>query len=646
MKRTYITHVTRDYLEVAINLANSLNFFSKIPLIVYCIGLEESDKEKFNGFKNVQLRNIDLDIEESKSNDYTINDSGNFYINRYSNRIYKILSAKTIAMQMALEEGWQEVCYLDSDCIATPVVDELFDWLPIISNFPIGTEGIHEYMIIIENGRQKGNPFEFSWPIPDNKLTLEWPLMNFMQMTPEQRGRYRTTGIMLMNQNCLPFIKTWKDLCFVLPKLVDTNYYAAFHEETIYNVLSWKKENKGFPLCYINIGEGLETVKHFYSNESKEGNLRWSDTDTSQNFYKIPDDKKYVKVLHGEKRSSEVNKILDFLSNNEEEIESKILIQIDTFPDTIDKIEITKLCIESLRPLGYPILLTSHIDIPDELKILCDFTYSDNLNVLLPKTGDINYFYYGNDNINMNFRIEDIDSHSPAVISGWINGAKFSKENGFTHFLKVEYDFILDISNLDKLKSSIVNSSNRDGFVMVNNNYVVPRCIFTKADIIIDKNISISSPDDYYKVCDKYGVPNEIRRMAGVLSYYILINNLKNMNVYPSEGENYFKCSIPDELKRSFPGFLAPLISNDNDVYICSYGMSNDKNTSYTLYEDDVLIEEDFVNTINGSFTYKKVNINKTSKYKLIWHLPEKSEKYFTYDDVYQKKYGTINIYD
>jgi len=36
----------------------------------------------------------------------------------------------------------------------------------------------------------------------------------------------------------------------------------------------------------------------------------------------------------------------------------KILVQIDTFPNTKDKIEITKLCIMSLRDLGYPIIIT------------------------------------------------------------------------------------------------------------------------------------------------------------------------------------------------------------------------------------------------------------------------------------------------
>lgn len=313
-RKTYITHVTRDYLEVALNLAKSVSLFSDLPLLVYCINLQEEDKQKFDEYKNVQLRNIDLDISERTSEDYTSVDSGNFYVNRYSERIYNILCAKTIAMEMALEEGFDEVCYLDSDCLATPLVDELFNWMPIVTDYPIATQGIHEYMIWIENGVQHGNPFAGgSWPIADNKFCLEWPLMSFLEVGENERGSYRTTGIMLMNQKCLPFIKTWRELCFILPKLVNLKKYATYHEETIYNVLSWKKTNQGFPLCYVNLGEGLETVKHFYSDEAVEGKARWSNEDTSQNFYRIPDNKRDTKVLHGEKRTSEVNLILNYL---------------------------------------------------------------------------------------------------------------------------------------------------------------------------------------------------------------------------------------------------------------------------------------------------------------------------------------------
>jgi hypothetical protein len=316
MKRTYITHATENYLDVVLNLAKSLSLFSEIPLIVYFIDSnKEVVEEKTKGFSNLSARYISLGLEKTSEKDYIFSESGNYYAERLNPKIYSILCGKTIAMEMALDEGWEEVCYLDSDCLATPLVDEIFQWSNSIEDYPLATQGIHEYMIIIKDGKQLGNPFEFSWPAPDHKLCLEWPLMSFLELTPDRRGTYRTTNVMLANQNCKSFISTWKDLCYLLPRIVDTNRCAPYHEETVYNVLSWKKTNIGIPLCYINLGEGLETVKHFYSDEAKEGTLRWSETDYSQNFYLIPDDKRNTKVLHGEKRTSEVELILEYLKN-------------------------------------------------------------------------------------------------------------------------------------------------------------------------------------------------------------------------------------------------------------------------------------------------------------------------------------------
>jgi hypothetical protein len=82
MKRTYITHVTRDYLEVALNLAKSIRLFSELPLIVYCINLKKEDQNNFIEIDNVYTRNIYLDIEEGVSTDYIEDQRGNFYVNR------------------------------------------------------------------------------------------------------------------------------------------------------------------------------------------------------------------------------------------------------------------------------------------------------------------------------------------------------------------------------------------------------------------------------------------------------------------------------------------------------------------------------------------------------------------------------------
>lgn len=316
MKRAFITHVTENYLEIARNLALSIRNFSEIPLIIYIINPSSQNEFLFGGIDNVFLRTINLDLDGITDLDYSYNSSGNFYVNRKSPRIYKILCGKILALESALEEGFEEICYLDSDCIATPIIEDIFEWSSSIKDYPICTEGIHQYMIILENGKERGNPFEGCWPETDLTKTLEWPLMQFLQMNQAARGTYRTTNVILANTRCLNFIKVWKELCYLLPKLnVDLSYYAAYHEETVYNILSWKKTNEGLPLCYINLRDGIQTVRHFYE-EGVPGFSTWMDEenkDYSMNFYLIPHEKNNVKVLHGEKRTEEFEKILHYL---------------------------------------------------------------------------------------------------------------------------------------------------------------------------------------------------------------------------------------------------------------------------------------------------------------------------------------------
>lgn len=312
MTRAYITHATKNYLNVAHNLAKSIREFSDIPLVVYCIDVDKKDTYIFQDILDVyvEILNLNLDAPEN----VILTSTENFYVDRFSIKSFNVLSVKVLAMKHALESGWDEVCYLDSDCIATPIVDELFNWSNLITDYPIATKGVHEYMIRVDNSIQHGNPFLNRWPEPEIELTLEWPLMRFMGMSTDQRGTYRTTTTILMNQNCREFITLWWDFCKILPKLTNILEIAPYQEETIYNVLSWKKTNVGFPLSYINLNNGLETVKDFYTVERKLNHfVNYVDNDLSTHFYKIPEDKRNVKVLHGEKSTSEVNKILYYL---------------------------------------------------------------------------------------------------------------------------------------------------------------------------------------------------------------------------------------------------------------------------------------------------------------------------------------------
>jgi len=318
INKVYITHATSRYIQVAHNMAKSIREFSEIPIVIYCIDTDRKDAYIFQNIKNVYVEFLNLGIKEPEQ--YNVNESGNFYVDRKNLRTYDILSAKIKSIQHALDSGWEEVCYLDSDCIATPLTDDIFDWSEKITDFPLATRGIHDYMIIIDDGIPRGNPYENTWPVPDNTNSLEWPLMKMMCIGSDRRGIYKTTNIILSNQNCRGFIQIWWDFSQLLPKISDVRIIAPYHEETLFNVLTWSKEKDlSLPLSYINLSDGINTVVDFYSHTETDSDMRnYKEDDFTTHFYKIPNDKKDIKVLHGEKSPSECDKIISYLKELDE----------------------------------------------------------------------------------------------------------------------------------------------------------------------------------------------------------------------------------------------------------------------------------------------------------------------------------------
>lgn len=327
-----------------------------------------------------------------------------------------------------------------------------------------------------------------------------------------------------------------------------------------------------------------------------------------------------------------------------------VIVQIDTFPNTEDKIEITRLCILSLRELGYPIVITSHIEIPEELKNMCDYSFSDYNNILLPSTGDVNYFNYFYEGGSMHFKIDDMDPHSPACITGWTNGAEFAIENEFDFVLHVEYDFVLPPKEIEKLKKCIEISFDSAGFVMLGKEYVSTRCIFMRPeDVKRSVPLKISSPEDYFEFCRQVDAPNEIKRMAGVSTYYCLKKSgvFEDLVVLPHE--KFLLPSIPGELEIGF-GFFAPLVRDKKEVYLCSCGLSGQKEGECEVVEffpsGEEKITTRMINFSSGFYSYWKIDWEPGKKIIIKWSIGGaiREEIKISDEDIYKETYGTFNL--
>jgi len=301
--RAIITHTTENYEDIAYNLAKSVSKYSKYPMVVYTIDYDASDRLK----EIATCKRLDLNLPELSEEDF--NTSGSIqYVNRSTYRTYMALSSKIEAMINATNSTVKEWLYLDGDCIANYNVDDLFEYVNDIEDYPLATVGPHEYPMLIEGGILRGNPFWKNDGSTDVTATLEYPLIGFLNIDSNKRStKYRTTNILLGNSNCGNFLNHWKSIRDVLPTSVDLNQYAPFHEETIFNVLVWDRTDMALPMSYVNI-VGSDVVLDFFKNEHTPG--------LQSEFYRIPGEKTQIKVFHGEKRESEVNIILDIIDSN------------------------------------------------------------------------------------------------------------------------------------------------------------------------------------------------------------------------------------------------------------------------------------------------------------------------------------------
>jgi autotransporter strand-loop-strand O-heptosyltransferase len=312
--RSFITHTTSNYENITLNLVKSIKKYSKYDIIVYTIDYDGTDKLQ----KEAKCIRVDLNLPSLEDNSFINNINGNFYVDREKIRSYHVLGAKVDVMLLA-SQFIDEWVYIDSDSIANKNVDDLFEYCSKATEFPLATLGPQEYVLLVKEGKVIGNPFWKNDGSIDNENTLEYPLMSFMGVPKNQRSWYRTTNILVGNNTISDFISFWKDVKNLLPRICQLSKITPFHEETIYNVLTWKinPNHNGLPMSYINV-ESSSTVKHFLSTDIKENTL-------ISEFYRVPKNKKEIKVFHGEKRQDEIDKMFQIIDDHVKNNPLKIL---------------------------------------------------------------------------------------------------------------------------------------------------------------------------------------------------------------------------------------------------------------------------------------------------------------------------------
>jgi autotransporter strand-loop-strand O-heptosyltransferase len=291
-EKSYVLYATENYYDIVRMACKSLRTFSKLPIFVYLL---DSD--------------LKIDIENTTTINWKFNFSGiedtskssssNFYIDRTSQKIYELLIQRPLIVKDALEKYSDVVAYVDSDSIATQYCDRIFEMYNSKLDYPYFVEGIYEYLHI--NGRGGAETRE------DMSTTLEHPACELFGANQYIRKKYRQTGYFVAGPNTIDFLDEWYWMCNHPKVLKDFQHYAAYHEETIANVLLWKYGHlDGLPYIYTN-GDN-QTIDKIFKEELFTGASR-----NLGPWFKIPGREEDLLFVHGEKRGFILEEMIERL---------------------------------------------------------------------------------------------------------------------------------------------------------------------------------------------------------------------------------------------------------------------------------------------------------------------------------------------
>jgi hypothetical protein len=278
-EKAYVLYADDSYYDLVDACCRSIRNFSDYPIYVYML----NSSQKVNVVNTITKR-WDCDvIHLKKRNDYIV---------REDKQIYKLLIERPKIVLDALKYA-DVVAYVDTDSVASPYVDRIFDYYNGADIYPFFTAGIYDYLII--NGRGGANSRD------EMHKTLEYDVCWLFDVDQkESRENYRQTGYFVCGQKSIGFLEEWAWMCNNPRVLKENAKYAPFNEETIMNVLRWKyRFDRGMPLVYVN---GLRKGLEFKGYEYFMGE-----------WFKVPAQKDDLLFYHGEKDINKINEFIEYL---------------------------------------------------------------------------------------------------------------------------------------------------------------------------------------------------------------------------------------------------------------------------------------------------------------------------------------------
>jgi autotransporter strand-loop-strand O-heptosyltransferase len=260
-----------------------------------------------------------------------------------------------------------------------PWVDNFFNHFDNESNVPYFTECFYNYLTL--NG--KGGV-----PNSDFSNTLEHDTCVLLDVDQSVRKWYRQTGYFIAGQNCIDFLDEWYWFGNHPKILQNPELYAPYHEETIMNVLLWKKKIfTGLHLAYVNATS--ETVDKIFNEVNYNGQNQILGP-----WFAVPGELRHIYFLHGEKRLDIMNEMSKKIDNYTIKTKPRILflaphLSTGGMPGFLLKRILT---LQEFRK-EFDIFVVEYANYSDEYVV-----QKNSIKHIIPKT---NYFTLGEDKMEL-----------------------------------------------------------------------------------------------------------------------------------------------------------------------------------------------------------------------------------------------------
>lgn len=287
VKKAFVLYATESYFNTVQGCVYSLNKVSKIPVFVYMLN------------SNLQVEGATTINWKCSAENIPQKD----YVDRDDPKLYKIMIERPAIIIDALRKYADVVAYVDSDSVATNDAPKIFDMMEADSPFPYFVEGIYDFLQQGSRGAAE--------TVDDLHNTLEYELCQLFNVFQHSRlnHRYRQTGYFVAGVLSIPFLEEWYWMCNHPTVINDPRRYAPFHEETVLNVLMWKKKIfTGLPYIYINSqAEDIDKIPFYEKNVFVR---EWVKTPEEGNLLFIHGEKDKEKMIMMSKKISKKLKIL------------------------------------------------------------------------------------------------------------------------------------------------------------------------------------------------------------------------------------------------------------------------------------------------------------------------------------------------